>query len=358
MPQRRATNQKNGSRASKRMAILGCFAVIILAYFALVGHVLSSRTSVPRRNGNFPPPPPPPPSSSYQKPSLDDLVQGWNITGNVSWLMDFSIVGFPKTGTSSLMFYLEQYTDSIFTFPDERCELGWNQHIKLIRALYRQYQPHRRMGIKCPRDLENDLAMSNYNKFFPTTKLIVGLRHPILWFQSFYNFRVTNEFPMPPAERLIGKCVRANQGVCTYRANFSKHLKLIEPWRKVFVYHVDQLQETTGGDSSSGPLFRRDLGAFLSVSRPLDLPMIWVKPGERSVTFEKQKKIDALKMDICQGRYTNLRQVLLTQASQSADWIRNVFLSQPNVVVSNPDRFVKLLDAWHVDPCTVLNTSA
>lgn len=284
------------------------------------------------------------------KPPLDELVQGWNITGNVSWLMDFSIVGFPKTGTSTLMFYLEQYTDSIFIFPDERCELGWNQHVKLIRAMYREYQPHRRMGIKCPRDLEIDLSMSNYNRFFPTTKFIVGLRHPVLWFQSFYNFRVTNEFPMPPGEKLIGRCVRANQGVCTARANFSNHLQKIEPWRKVFVYHVDQLLERPD-NNDNGPLFRRDLGDFLEVSRPLTMPMIWVKPGQRSVTVEKQKEIDALKMDICEDRYSRVRQVLLKQAAQSAEWIRNVFLKQRNVVVSNPDQFSKLLAAWHSDPC-------
>ena len=36
--------------------------------------------------------------SVCKKPRLEKYVNGWNITGNVSWLLDFSIVGFPKTG--------------------------------------------------------------------------------------------------------------------------------------------------------------------------------------------------------------------------------------------------------------------
>jgi hypothetical protein len=279
-------------------------------------------------------------------PPLGDLVQGWNITGNVSFLMDFAIVGFPKTGTSSLMLYLEQYKSSIFTFRDERCELNWNQHVKLIRDMHKEYSPTRRMGIKCPGNLEVDLALSNYNHYFPSTKFIVGLRHPIPWFESFYNFRVTNEFPMPPAEKLIGKCIRANQGVCTARAKFSEHLRKIEPWRKVFLYSLDQLQENPDGQD-----FRRDLGTFLDLYEPLSKPLIWIKPGQKGLDAEFQKQIDAKKIDICHGRYARLRAVLLQHAADSADWILNEFLIQSNVMVSNLAHFEQVLEGWKVDPC-------
>lgn len=249
-------------RSTKKLL---CVCICLFAgfvYSRLLSHVVSSASSSAQSSTgpsiNTP--------ATFQKPPLEKYVQGWNITGDVSWLLDFSIVGFPKTGTSSLMLYLEQQADSVFIFEDERCELGWNQHVKLLRDLYKHYQPHRRMGIKCPRDLEIDLSLGNYHQFFPTTKFIVGLRHPILWFQSFYNFRVTNEFEMPPAEKLIGKCKRWNQGVCTFRANFSRHLEQIEPERDVFLYHVDQLQRT---DAERSKQFLSDLGMFLDVQRPL-----------------------------------------------------------------------------------------
>jgi len=306
----------------------------------MMGHLLSGPVPDPSLRVREVMPP------TARVPRLEELVQGWNITGNVSFLMDFAIVGFPKTGTSTLMFYLEQYKNSIFTFRDERCELAWNQHVKLIEEMHTKYSSNRRMGIKCPGNLEVDLALSNYKRFFPSTKFIVGLRHPILWFQSFYNFRVTNEFPMPPAEKLIGKCTRANQGVCTARAKFSEHLGKIEPWRKVFIYNVDQLQEDPDGTT-----FRHDLGTFLEVYEPLSKPLIWVKPGQTGLTTEMQKTIDAKKIDICDARYGKLRAELLQHAVASAEWILNVFLNQDNVMVSNRAQFERLLQDWHVDPC-------
>ena len=37
------------------------------------------------------------------------------------------------------MFYLRNQTQSIFTFQDERCEIGWNQHVPLLKELYQHY---------------------------------------------------------------------------------------------------------------------------------------------------------------------------------------------------------------------------
>lgn len=122
-----------------------------------------------------------------RRPSLDSIIQGkWNITGDASWLLDFSIIGFPKCGTSTLMFHLLNHPD-VLTFKDERCEISYNQQAKLIRDLY--HLPVKidavdgsaiKRGIKCPIDLENTkLAMPNYQKYFPKTNYVVGIRHPV-----------------------------------------------------------------------------------------------------------------------------------------------------------------------------------
>jgi len=121
------------------------------------------------------------------RPPLSSIVQGWNITGDPSWLLQFSIVGFPKSGTSTLMFHLKDHPE-IHIFKDERCELAYNQQVRLIEDMYRQFPPataNQRFvrGIKCPLDLENPrLSMKNYRKFFPKTDFIVGIRHPVLWY--------------------------------------------------------------------------------------------------------------------------------------------------------------------------------
>lgn len=128
------------------------------------------------------------------RPPLESIVQGWSISGDASWLLQFSIVGFPKCGTSTLMHHLRAHPQ-VNIYPDERCELGANQHARLIEDLYRDFPASNSThsfirGIKCPADLENtQLAMPNYKKVFPKTKMLVGVRHPVLWFESFYNFR-------------------------------------------------------------------------------------------------------------------------------------------------------------------------
>jgi hypothetical protein len=121
------------------------------------------------------------------RPPLSSLVNGWNITSDVSWLIQFSIIGFPKSGTSTLMFHLRDHPE-IHMFPHERCELSYNKQVHLIEDMYRQFPPatsySKRVvrGIKCPIELENrQLALPNYQKFFPKTDFIVGIRHPILW---------------------------------------------------------------------------------------------------------------------------------------------------------------------------------
>lgn len=121
------------------------------------------------------------------RPPLSSIVQGWNITGDPSWLLQFSIVGFPKSGTSTLMHHLREHPE-IHIFKDERCELAYNQQVILIEDMYRQFPPATEKqrfvrGIKCPLDLENPkLSMTNYRKFFPKTDFIVGIRHPVLWY--------------------------------------------------------------------------------------------------------------------------------------------------------------------------------
>lgn len=286
------------------------------------------------------------PPRDYAKPDLKRFIQGWNITKNVNWLLHFSIVGFPKTGTSTLMLYLKNHTQSIFIFEDERCEMGWNQHVALLKDLYEEYQPNLLLGIKCPRDLEVDYALNNYRSFFPETRFIVGVRNPIRWFESFYNFRVHNGFPMLPPQKLIGKCRKQNKGVCTDRANFSHHLSKIEGTRKVFLYEMSQLQ-----NGESMDVFLKDLQEFLGLKTPLDGPMMHVKPGRKPMSREHEKELMMKKIDICEDQYLDLRELLKRQASASADWILGDFILHPNVQISSPDHFKSLLQEWHSDPC-------
>ena len=283
--------RKRRSKCSRtRLWLLVFLATVILSYFGTLSSFMTlNGKDLPTKSSVRP-------GTGYVKPPLTDLIQGWNITRNVTWLLDFAVVGFPKTGTSSLMTYLQSKQDSIFIFGDERCDLGWNQHVVLLQDLYKHYQPHLRMGIKCPNNLEVDLAMKNFNAFFPKTKFIVGLRHPVLWLESLYNHRVNNYYEMPPAQKVVGKCRRFNQGVCTVRTNFSKHMSQIEPFRKVFLYEVSQLKPD---DLERSRLFRQDLSDFLELSTPLPDDMPWGRPGIREISDEDAKELVSKRMNIC-----------------------------------------------------------
>ena len=372
-------NEKHKKRRGGLKITSQCFflllAVLILIYVSLLERIDFSEPSNDNNKQGFPPPAfIADASSTYNsnndgmtsyktKPRLEEYIQGWNVTKNVNWLLDFSIVGFPKTGTSTIMLYLKNQTQSISIFDDERCELGSNQHVPLLKDLYRMYQgPQIKIGIKCPRDLEVDLALNNYRMYFPETKFIVGVRNPIRWFESFYNFRIHNGFPMLSPEKLIGSCRKLNQGVCTNRANFSQHLSKIESSRKVFLYEINQLEYTDTSSSSHNnnkmmtknertDMFLRDLEEFLELKTPLRGPMIHVKPGLKPLSVEHENRLVTHKIDICQDQYKNLRGLLQQQASESATWIINEFLANPNVKVSSPDYFKQLLQTWHDDPC-------
>ncbi|KAL7578703.1 hypothetical protein ACA910_015942 [Epithemia clementina (nom. ined.)] len=199
----------------------------------------------------------------HSLPPLSSLVQGFEVQPgqDVSWLLDFAIVGFPKCGTTSIMYQLQSHPQ-VDMFSDERCDLSYNKQALLVRDLYQSFvvpddnnnnnnsetstttdtsaatlapfRPNsnknidtedsyrsRWRGLKCPADLESTpMSLPRYQEYFPHTKFIVGIRHPILWFESFYNFRLHNGFKMPPPEQLIGRCHKGMYNCCTFRSNF------------------------------------------------------------------------------------------------------------------------------------------
>jgi hypothetical protein len=44
-------------------------------------------------------------------------------------------------------------------------------------------------GIKCPTGIKNTYQIETLMKLSSDTRLIIGVRHPVLWFESFYNYR-------------------------------------------------------------------------------------------------------------------------------------------------------------------------
>ena len=330
--------------------------------FALFNHSISSREVI----GWSPRPYEPNP-----RPKLNEIVDGWNLVADPQWLINFAVTAFPKCGTSSLMHYFAENPE-VQMHKDERCELGSNQHVRLIMDMYNNFPAGDFVrGIKCPREIENKLALKNYARFFPKTDMIVGIRHPVKWFESFYNHRVQNSFQMLNISQLVGVCSKNGFGVCTNRAAFHAHLAnlgktrlthgeraLMQLWGqralrkynltgRVFLYEVEQLND---GNETRAWQFRKDLQNFLYLRNELP-PMVWFKPGRKSASQEEVKQADAKKINICDPQHHYLRKVLMAHARNGSKWIRNFFLPAKGVYVSSPDHVVDLLEQWNVDPC-------
>jgi hypothetical protein len=293
------------------------------------------------------------------RPPLHTLIadRDKNITGDVEFLLDFAIIGHAKTATTFTMQWLAKH--------DEIQMYGHEQHIgrpaELVSQLYTlpvgiKYK----RGYKAPNDITSIRALEIFAKYWPDCKLIVGVRHPVSWFESYYNFRIKHGFVMPPADSLIGKCTKVGMGVCTEGANFHLHLNLLgktnqtTPEEKklltplpsqvpklsplhnpVFLYVISQLHED---DEARAFKYRRDLGNFLGLKHELS-------------PIRYPKAIAKKYLDICEDRYRPLRRVLMDIAKPASEWIRTYFMQSPDVVVSSPEYVNELLLEWLEDPC-------
>lgn len=327
----------------------------------------SNRTKLSREVNEWSPRPYEP----NPRPKLEEIVDGWNVVADPQWLINFAVSAFPKCGTSTLMHYFAENPE-VHMHKDERCELGNNQHALLIKDMYNDFPAGDFVrGIKCPREVENKLALKNYERLFPKTDMIVGIRHPVKWFESFYNHRIQNGFQMLNMSKLIGACTKNGYGICTNRAGFHVNLanlgktrqtnaeralmprwgqRFLEKYNltgRVFLYEVDQLNDE---NETRAQQFRKDLQKFLYLKNELP-PMVWFKPGRKHLSEEELIKANAKKINICDPEHNILRKVLMSHAQNGSQWIRKYFLPSKGVYVSSPEHVVNLLEQWNIDPC-------
>jgi hypothetical protein len=328
-------------------------------------------TSIKSKRSTFPSPIPP----------LSSLINNETVIDEVDFLLDFAIIGHCKTGTTFLAKWLGSHSEiTNDLLGKERHYLTTKQPFRMVEYLHSLPGDQLR-AFKAPRDVYNIRVVELLAKYFPSAKLIVGLRHPIEYFESFYNYRIARgNCSMPPAELLIGKCMRdlpngrerrkrqeqlnglMDQGVCTDSANFHVHLSYLGKttlyennsdyrqllqedtiaWRQrpvvpnpVFVYEARQLSDATVS-------FRRDLTNFLGLHEPLQ-PV--------ALDSEASNVYQHLFLDICQPTYGMLRRELLANGRLAAEWIQRYFFNAPGVTISDKNVFVDLLKDWSKDPC-------
>ena len=204
----------------------------------------------------------------------------------------------------------------------------------------------------------------------PEARFVIGVRHPILMLQSFYNYRVTEIY-----ERMLDEAIPSFddvlmmktpwKGISLDAARFELFLMqfaktmtpnemtalmshdgydiAIQPIRfEIFLYDLEQLRDS---DNSRSASFRQGLSTFLQLDSLLD-PF-----GHKNMNYFVGQDGFPETIDICSPRYEELCRVLLEKGAETARWLEDEFLESESVTVSNRDHFVALLTSWGQDPC-------
>jgi hypothetical protein len=303
------------------------------------------------------------------RPPLNTLItdDDRGVVGHVSFLLDWAIIGHAKTATSFIMKWLSKHPE-IRTWEHEVCDLYDNKPAGLVKRLYEELpEGNYKRGFKCPGHFSRR-SIRYFKKYFSKTRVIVGLRHPVRWFESFYNFRMRHggaNYSLPEPNKLIGECTPETDGICTDRANFHTNLavfgktNLSDPseqnllrFRKytygstypidnpIFLYDVAQFYDT---NTPRTELFKTDLQVFLGLKAPMPEPNS-VDAGISS--RPKQKSID-----ICSKEFDDVRKELLVIGKRASIWIRKYLLESDQVFVSSREHFMNILKEWEDDPC-------
>lgn len=112
-----------------------------------------------------------------QRPPLETLVRDGSqteISGDVQWLMDFAIVGYPKTATSTKVRWLAAQNE-IQMYDHEIYHMKDGEPADMVRELYALPEGDEyKRGYKAPRDIHNPKAIDAFSRYWPKTKFIVG----------------------------------------------------------------------------------------------------------------------------------------------------------------------------------------
>ena len=311
--------------------------------------------------------------------SLSSLIADTeaNITAPVDWILQFAHIGMPKTASTSIMQLLYSHPE-IQMYDHEISSLQNAIPAQLVKEMY-ELPPgrHFQRGYKSPGQLERIYCVYAFEKYFFNTRLIIGVRHPIWWFQSWFNFRLAQnrlqneESPMiymdstllpqslefhkniaqlgktnpssAEEQALLGSFPRPipkRYYLAHEKLNLS-HAYMPKLDNKVFLYAEEQLNEK----DTLLPVFLSDLQSFLNLSIPL---------GELPHYNTQEMHVSGDRIDICWKEYEPLRESLTELGSNMADWILQYFVPlKDEVVVSSPKQFRKLLLQWKEDPCII-----
>lgn len=304
---------------------------------------------------------------------------------NNGTILDFAIVGFAKCGTTSM----EANLGTIAPMPvADVCT-------PLAQTVYHAYKNWPRefnetnnglnrtkilRGTKCPRQISD---LNEFSKSLPKTLLIAGIRHPVLFFQSFWNMlqdnqdvKIRHKSPYDYMEhcrerdrRCVYECPRRSN-ICLHKSRFHLHLartgktllddterELLAPDDKdggfkltnrhtknpIFLYELSQLNEDDTWD---------DLAQLLKVP--------YIPHDFQFGNNKKRKNISEARINICDDTFDSFRSKIMPHAYNMSKWLCDYLVpvamdeTRDDVIISNPEHFCEIVKGYADDPCNRL----
>lgn len=294
-------------------------------------------------------------------------------------ILDFAIVGQPKCGTTTVEMNLGKYAPMpvadictpsaqtvYYSYKNWPREFGYNKTMR---------------GTKCPKFTDSNFV-KDYSKHLPRTKMIMGIRHPVSWFESFYNMMANSKMTYRIAKNdpynLMKICTGAScanyctykQLVCLGRTRFHLALaslgktNLTETERKLLAANDKDGGKNLVNFKVRNPLFlyemnelREDylwdgMANYLGMKGGIDNDQYGSSPGLH--------KSPQLRINICDEKFDRLRGMIMPYAYELSVWLQEYFIplakdeSRPDVTIAQPHLFEELIEKYKSDPCNRL----
>jgi len=305
---------------------------------------------------------------------------------NETDLIDFAIAGFAKCGTTTLMkttSAVEQvYMGNLVGTPREVNDIN-NDDMDTFRKRYIDHQRYfsdgglRLLnGFKTPVILQSQSFLTNLFNHYPSIDLVVSVRHPILHFQSAYNYfyRKVNRTAtiLPNPVDLIGNCgsycshnciatVENTSSMCTQRSHFHHDLSRLylttlqtEKEKELLDHHRLSIHP-----SWNGRLFLMEIGqlADSDITRKNNWErsyeqFLGIKTGAYNSSILSGKDAREKIINICDDAHKPVREDLLEVGRKASQWIQDYLVHSERVFIENQEHFLSLVEEWKYDPCT------
>jgi hypothetical protein len=182
------------------LSIIHAMAIVLLGEMHLGDITLLNETKLINR--------PPHNSQSHSSLIRKEEKVAQRSDQHAQTMLQFAIVGFPKCSTTFLRNSLLSPSNQIF-FGNNQNEIHLlrNNNVQAFKDLFQNYL-NTTNGFKDPGLLYSHVGLYNLYTHYPNTDLIISVRHPVLWFQSFYNYHIREGYHL-----LIGNCPNTYSGI-------------------------------------------------------------------------------------------------------------------------------------------------